>query len=55
MTPEKEERRKALREVVDDAFKQHEKGSDQAKAIDFPSTIVRTHCSLPPKRARHSI
>ena len=34
MTPEKEQRRKELRDVVDEAFKQHEKGSDQAKAID---------------------
>ena len=34
MTPEKLERRKELRESVDAAFKQHEKGSDTARAVD---------------------
>jgi hypothetical protein len=34
MTQEKLDRRRALREVVDNAFKQHEKGSDTAKAVD---------------------
>lgn len=34
MTMQKLERRKALRDVVDAAFKEHEKGSDTARAVD---------------------
>jgi hypothetical protein len=34
MTQEKLDRRKSLRETVDAAFKQHEKGSDTARAVD---------------------
>ncbi len=34
MTEEKFDRRRALREVVDAAFKAHEKGSDRARAVD---------------------
>lgn len=34
MSAEKLDRRRALREVVDSAFKEHEKGSDRAKAVD---------------------
>ncbi|HLK55193.1 MAG TPA: DUF1501 domain-containing protein [Chthonomonadaceae bacterium] len=34
MTPEKMERRRELREAVDAAFKQHEKGSDTARSVD---------------------
>jgi hypothetical protein len=34
ITQEKLERRRALRSVVDNAFRQHEKGSDTARAVD---------------------
>jgi hypothetical protein len=34
MTEAKQERRKELRETVDAAFRQHEKGSDTARAVD---------------------
>lgn len=34
MTVEKLDRRRALREVVDAAFRKHEQGSDRAKAVD---------------------
>lgn len=34
MTTQKLERRKALRTAVDEAFKEHEKGSDTARAVD---------------------
>jgi hypothetical protein len=34
MTPEKMDRRRQLRQVVDNAFRQHEKGSDTARAVD---------------------
>lgn len=34
MTPKKIERRKAMREVVDSAFRDYEKGSDTARAVD---------------------
>ncbi|HLJ57093.1 MAG TPA: DUF1501 domain-containing protein [Chthonomonadaceae bacterium] len=34
MSQEKLDRRRALRDVVDNAFKQHEKGSDTARAVD---------------------
>ncbi|MGC8668032.1 MAG: DUF1501 domain-containing protein [Chthonomonadales bacterium] len=34
MTQEKLDRRRALRDVVDAAFKKHEQGSDRAKAVD---------------------
>jgi len=34
MTEAKQERRKQLRETVDAAFRQHEKGSDTARAVD---------------------
>jgi uncharacterized protein (DUF1501 family) len=52
MTPEKEQRRKELREVVDEAFKQHEKGSDQAKAID--SFYNRAYTLLSSTEAREA-
>lgn len=50
MTPEKEERRRALRQVVDEAFKQHEKSSDTAKAID--SFYNRAYSLLSSNEAR---
>jgi hypothetical protein len=34
MAPDKQDRRRALRAVVDNAFRQHERGSDTARAVD---------------------
>jgi hypothetical protein len=50
MTPQKLERRKALREAVDSAFKQHEKGSDTARAVD--SFYERAYTLLSSTEAR---
>ena len=50
MSPEKQDRRRALREVVDNAFRQHEKGSDTARAVD--SFYSRAYTLLSSKEAR---
>jgi uncharacterized protein (DUF1501 family) len=50
MTPEKEQRRRELRDVVDTAFKNYEKGSDSARAID--SFYNRAYTLLSSSEAR---
>ena len=50
MTVEKLDRRRALREVVDSAFKAHEKGSDRARAVD--SFYNRAYSLLSSSEAR---
>jgi Protein of unknown function (DUF1501) len=50
MTPEKEQRRRELRDVVDGAFKNYEKGSDSARAID--SFYNRAYTLLSSSEAR---
>ncbi len=50
MTPEKEQRRRELRDVVDTAFKNYEKGSDSARAID--SFYNRAYTLLSSNEAR---
>ncbi len=50
MTVEKLDRRRALREVVDSAFKAHEKGSDRARAVD--SFYNRAYTLLSSSEAR---
>jgi hypothetical protein len=50
MSPEKLDRRRALRDVVDGAFKQHEKGSDTARAVD--SFYDRAYTLLSSSEAR---
>jgi hypothetical protein len=50
MTPQKLERRKALREVVDNAFREYEKGSDTARAVD--SFYQRAYALLSSSDAR---
>ncbi len=50
MTPQKLERRKALRETVDTAFKQYEKGSDTARSVD--SFYNRAYTLLSSSEAR---
>ena len=50
MTQDKMERRRALRDVVDNAFRQHEKGSDTARAVD--SFYNRAYSLLSSSEAR---
>lgn len=50
MTQDKMDRRRALRDVVDNAFRQHEKGSDTAKAVD--SFYSRAYTLLSSAEAR---
>lgn len=50
MSMEKLDRRRALREVVDSAFKAHEKGSDRARAVD--SFYNRAYTLLSSSEAR---
>ena len=50
MSQEKQDRRRALRQVVDDAFRQHEKGSDTARAVD--SFYNRAYTLLSSSEAR---
>jgi len=50
MTVEKFDRRKALRDVVDGAFKSYEKGSDRARAVD--SFYNRAYSLLSSSEAR---
>lgn len=50
MAQDKQDRRRALRQVVDNAFKQHEKGSDTARAVD--SFYNRAYTLLSSSEAR---
>ena len=50
ISQEKADRRRALREVVDNAFRQHERGSDTAKAVD--SFYNRAYTLLSSSEAR---
>jgi hypothetical protein len=50
MTQDKLDRRRALRSVVDNAFRQHEKGSDTARAVD--SFYSRAYTLLSSTEAR---
>ena len=50
MTMEKFDRRRALREAVDSAFREHEKGSDRARAVD--SFYNRAYTLLSSSEAR---
>lgn len=50
ITVEKMDRRRALRDVVDAAFKEHEKGSDRARAVD--SFYQRAYTLLSSSEAR---
>jgi len=50
MAQDKQDRRRALRQVVDNAFRQHEKGSDTARAVD--SFYNRAYTLLSSSEAR---